>query len=155
MLSVTQVHAGETWNVLPERAVLRGTTARFARPSQDALEAAIDRIAPMLPTRMTARRACRLSPAYPATVNSAAESERAGRAAATVVGGDGSADAAPSMGAEDFAFMLAERPGCYVWLGGGRGRPEPGLHNPHSTSTTEFCRSAPATGSLWSNKNSA
>ena len=37
----------------------------------------------------------------------------------------------PYMGSEDFAFMLQEKPGCYVWLGAGRGPGTPGLHNPH------------------------
>ena len=37
----------------------------------------------------------------------------------------------PSMGSEDFAFMLQAKPGCYIWLGGGRGAGTPNLHNPH------------------------
>ncbi len=37
----------------------------------------------------------------------------------------------PSMGAEDFAFMLRERPGCYVWLGNGAADPAAIVHSPH------------------------
>ena len=40
-------------------------------------------------------------------------------------------DPMPSMGSEDFAFMLQAKPGCYIWLGGGRGPDTPNLHNPH------------------------
>jgi hippurate hydrolase len=69
---------------------------------------------------------------YPATINSPAEAEHARRAAALVVGEDGvDTKPTPSMGAEDFSFMLKERPGCYVWLGNGAMEGGRVLHSPH------------------------
>jgi amidohydrolase len=131
VLSVTQFHAGETWNVLPERAVLRGTTRAFSPAVQDALESAIRRIATHVAKAHDCTARVDYRRQYPATINSAEESERAARSAMTVVGPERVVRTAdPSMGAEDFAYMLAERPGCYVWLGSGRGQPGPGLHHP-------------------------
>jgi hippurate hydrolase len=131
VLSVTQVHAGETWNVLPARAVLRGTTRAFRPAVQDALESSIRRIAAHVAKAHDCTSHVDYRRQYPPTINSHEESERAAKAASTVVGADRVVrDADPSMGAEDFAFMLAERPGCYVWLGGGRGSSQAGLHNP-------------------------
>jgi metal-dependent amidase/aminoacylase/carboxypeptidase family protein len=69
---------------------------------------------------------------YPATVNAPAETQHAIAAAAAVVGaGNVDADPQPNMGSEDFAFMLNAKPGCYVWLGAGRGPDTPNVHNPH------------------------
>ena len=62
----------------------------------------------------------------------AAETAHALAAATALLGADNvDTDPMPSMGSEDFAFMLQEKPGCYVWLGGGRGPETPNLHNPH------------------------
>jgi hippurate hydrolase len=69
---------------------------------------------------------------YPATVNSVEATERARTAAESVVGtANVDTHPVPNMGSEDFAFMLQQRPGCYVWLGAGRGADTPNLHNPH------------------------
>ena len=59
-------------------------------------------------------------------------SELCRRVAATTLGADKvRKDELPSMGAEDFAYMLREKPGCYVWLGNGPGTGGCTLHNPH------------------------
>jgi hippurate hydrolase len=69
---------------------------------------------------------------YPATVNDEAETKHAIAAAAAVVGAANvETDPVPNMGSEDFAFMLQAKPGCYVWLGAGRGADTPNVHNPH------------------------
>jgi hippurate hydrolase len=131
VLSATQIHAGETWNVLPAVAVLRGTTRAFRPAVQDALEAAIRRIAAHVAKAHDCTSRVDYRRQYPPTINSAEESERAARAAASIVGAERVMRTAdPSMGAEDFAFMLAERPGCYVWLGADRGDSGAGLHTP-------------------------
>ena len=68
---------------------------------------------------------------YPATVNAAAETRHAIAAAEAVVGRDNvDTDPTPEMGSEDFAFMLEAMPGCYVWLGAGRGADTPNIHSP-------------------------
>ena len=69
---------------------------------------------------------------YPATINTPAETQHALAAATALVGADHvDTDLTPSMGSEDFAFMLQAKPGCYIWLGAGRGPDTPHLHNPH------------------------
>ena len=69
---------------------------------------------------------------YPATVNDEQETRHAIAAASAVVGAANvETDPVPNMGSEDFAFMLQAKPGCYVWLGAGRGPDTPNVHNPH------------------------
>ena len=132
VVSVTQVHAGDTWNVIPEQLVLRGTVRAFKREVQELIErrmrTILDGIAAMFEMRVDLRYERR----YPATVNSAEETAHAARAAAAVVG-EANVDRAPmpEMAAEDFAFMLQAKPGCYAWLGAGRDASTPNLHNPH------------------------
>jgi len=132
VVSVTQVHAGDTWNVIPEEIVLRGTVRTFNPDVQDLIErrmkTLIDGIAAMFEMRASLRYERR----YPATVNSEQETLRARDAAAAVVGIENvDTNPTPEMGSEDFAFMLQQRPGCYVWLGAGRGADAPNIHNPH------------------------
>jgi hippurate hydrolase len=69
---------------------------------------------------------------YPPTVNSLAEANFCRSVASKVFGEERVlTDVLPSMGAEDFAYMLREKPGCYVWLGNGPGTGGCTLHNPH------------------------
>lgn len=120
VMSITQVHAGDTWNVLPRDAMLRGTVRSFKPAVQDALETAIRHTAEAVALGHRCRADVRYEQRYPATVNDPEATDRARRAAALVVGEAGlETDPTPSMGSEDFAFMLRERPGCYVWLGNG------------------------------------
>ena len=131
VVSVTQVHAGDTWNVIPEQVVLRGTVRTFDTRVQDLIErrmrTLVDGIAAMFEMTATMRYERR----YPATVNSPDETERSRRAAEAVVGAANvDTNPTPEMGSEDFAFMLQKKPGCYVWLGAGRGSETPNLHNP-------------------------
>ena len=119
VMSITQVHAGDTWNVLPRDAMLRGTVRSFKPAVQDALETAIRHTAEAVALGHRCRADVRYEQRYP-TVNDPEATGRARRAAALVVGEAGlETDPTPSMGSEDFAFMLRERPGCYVWLGNG------------------------------------
>ena len=130
VLSVTEVHGGHTWNVIPEEVVLRGTTRAFRPERQDAIEAALRRITTGVMATFGATAEVRYERRYPPTINSPQESDLAARAAVDVVGeGAVHRKLAPSMGAEDFAFMLRERPGCYAWLGAGRDGGS-ALHNP-------------------------
>ena len=131
VVSVTQVHAGDTWNVIPDDIVLRGTVRTFKKDVQDTIErrmkTILDGIAAMFEMSVTLRYERR----YPATVNSATETQHAIAAAAAVVGAERiDTDPMPNMASEDFAFMLQAKPGCYLWLGSGRGEGTAGLHNP-------------------------
>ena len=130
VVSVTQVHAGDTWNVIPDAIVLRGTVRTFKKDVQDTIErrmkTIVDGIAAMFEMSVTLRYERR----YPATVNSATETQHAIAAAAAVVGAERiDTDPMPNMASEDFAFMLEAKPGCYLWLGSG-GEGAANLHNP-------------------------
>ncbi len=133
VVSVTQFHAGDTWNVIPETAVIRGTVRSFRKDTQDRMEQDIERIARATCEAQGATMTLRYERRYPALVNSAAETDIAAAAAARVVGADKvTLGADPLMGSEDFAYMLQARPGCYVWLGNGSEGGPGGcaVHNP-------------------------
>jgi hippurate hydrolase len=133
VVSVTQFHAGDTWNVIPETAVIRGTVRSFRKDTQDRMQRDIERIARATCEAQGATMTLRYERRYPALVNSAAETDIAAAAAARVVGEDKvMLGADPLMGSEDFAYMLQARPGCYVWLGNGTEGGPGGcaVHNP-------------------------
>jgi hippurate hydrolase len=131
VVSVTQIHAGDTWNVIPETVVLRGTTRSFKGETQALIERRMREIADGVCAAFGARNEFRYERRYPATVNTAAEAALAHRAAVRVVG-EANIDTqpTPSMGAEDFSFMLRKKPGCYVWLGNGSAEGGRNLHSP-------------------------
>ena len=132
VVSVTQFHAGDTWNVIPANAVLRGTTRTFRAEVQDMVERRMREIASAIAGVMGVEAWFRYERRYPSTVNTADATEKARQAAARVVGETAlDLDPMPSMGAEDFAFMLQKRPGCYVWLGAGPSDGGRNLHSPH------------------------
>ena len=131
VISTTMFHAGTAHNVIPDTAALTGTVRTFDPDLRDALEAGMARIAEAVAGAMGGSAAFRYERGYPATINHERETELAAAAAAETVGEakvDRSVD--PVMGGEDFSFMLLERPGAYVWLGGGRTDSDPGLHHP-------------------------
>ncbi|MEP7180818.1 MAG: M20 aminoacylase family protein [Betaproteobacteria bacterium] len=132
VVSVTQVHGGDTWNVIPQEVVLRGTVRTFRRDVQELIEQRLRTIVAGIAATFEMSATVRYERRYPATVNSEAEARHAIAAATAVVGAANvDTDPVPEMGSEDFAFMLEAKPGCYVWLGSGRGAQTPGLHNPH------------------------
>jgi amidohydrolase len=130
VVTVTQVHGGDAWNVIPEQVTLRGTVRTFDPKVQDLAETNIGRIAKNVAAAHGAEASMRYDRRYPATVNSHAETAHAARIAAEIdEAGSVVEDIAPSMGAEDFAFMLQKTPGSYIWLG--VGETHPNLHSPH------------------------
>ncbi len=132
VVSVTQFHAGEAWNILPEESILRGTIRTFKPEVQNLVETSIERLCAGVGAANGATIAVRFDHRYPPTVNSVVETEFCRQVAAEVLGaGQVVTDTLPSMGAEDFAYMLREKPGCYVWLGNGPGTGGCTLHNPH------------------------
>ncbi|HRE16133.1 MAG TPA: M20 aminoacylase family protein [Rhodocyclaceae bacterium] len=132
VVSVTQFHSGEAWNIIPEEAVLRGTIRSFKPEVQELVERAVERLCSGVAAAYGAQISVRFDHRYPPTVNSAAEADFCRHVAAGVFGQENVlTDVLPSMGAEDFAYMLREKPGCYVWLGNGPGTGGCTLHNPH------------------------
>jgi hippurate hydrolase len=131
VVSVTQVQAGDTWNVIPEEVRLRGTTRYFLPAVGLVVEDGVRRIAAGVASAFGATAAVDYQHRYPATVNEPAATAIAARVAAEVVGRERAvSDVPPSMASEDFAFMLQARPGCYVWLGNGPAENGRNLHSP-------------------------
>ena len=128
VLTVTQIHCGAAYNVSPQTAVVSGTARWFSATAGDALERELRRAAQGVAAAQDCTAEIAYAPRYPATVNTAPEAARlvsvAAEAGLTAVAG------APSMASEDFAFMLADRPGAYAWLGARRDGENPGLHAP-------------------------
>jgi len=132
VVSVTQIHAGEAWNIIPDDAVLRGTIRSFNAETQELVERAVERLCTGIASAFGAQISVRFDHRYPPTVNSVAQSEVCRQVATALLGPDKvRTNELPSMGAEDFAYMLREKPGCYVWLGNGPGTGGCTLHNPH------------------------
>ncbi len=132
VVSVTQVHGGDTWNVIPHEVVLRGTVRTFRPEVQDTIEQRMRGIVAGIAATFEMTASVRYERRYPATVNDEVETKHAIAAAAAVVGAANvETDPVPNMGSEDFAFMLQAKPGCYIWLGAGRGADTPNVHNPH------------------------
>ena len=131
VVSVTQVHGGDTWNVIPEQVVLRGTVRTFRRDVQDLIESRIRGLAAGVASTFEMAATVRYERRYPSTVNTAAETAHAVRAARSVVG-DAQVETGPvpELGSEDFAFMLQAKRGCYVWMGTGEGADTVNVHNP-------------------------
>ncbi len=134
VVSVTQIHAGDTWNVIPQEAVLRGTARSFSKDTRDQVESDIERIVDGITAAHGASAKMTYERRYPALVNTGEETELAARVAAQVVSEDKvTPEWPPLMGSEDFAYMLEAKPGCYIWLGNGAEGEAGGcmVHNPH------------------------
>ena len=131
VLSITQFFAGgEAYNVIPGEARIGGTVRAFRPEVEDAMEAAMERLCAGIAAAHGVQATLDYRRGYPPTVNSAAEAETCRQVLAELVGADNvRADARPSMGAEDFAYMLREKPGCYVWIGNGLAEGGCMLHN--------------------------
>lgn len=132
VLTVTQIHGGDAYNIIPDSVLLKGTVRTFKDSVRDSVEPAMRRIANGICDAAGATMALDYQRRYPSTVNHADETELAAVAAAAIVGEDNiERHPTPSMGSEDFAYMLRERPGCYVWLGNGSAEGGCMLHNPN------------------------
>lgn len=135
VVSITQIHSGQTWNAIPEEVVIRGTYRSFASDVQLLVEQRIQQLTTNISAAFNVEAILVFdpeNPGYPVTVNNN-EATQIAIAAATAVVGEASVDLhpTPSMGSEDFAFMLQAKPGCYVWLGNGAEAGCGQLHNPH------------------------
>jgi len=132
VVSVTQMHSGDTWNVIPEEAVIRGTTRAFKEEVQDHMEAEIRRIANGVAKTFDVKADVHYERRYPPTINDAAETDVTAAVARKIAGDERVfLDKDPMMGAEDFAFMLNEKPGAYMWIGNGPREGGCMLHNPN------------------------
>ncbi|MFH7042053.1 M20 aminoacylase family protein [Paucibacter sp. JuS9] len=118
VLSVTRIEGGHSHNVLPAEVGITGTVRSFDADTQDRIEAALRARAAGVALSSGTEIEVTYTRYYPATINSRAEAELA-LAAAQSIGLRASEAARPAFTSEDFAFMLKEVPGAYLWLGQG------------------------------------
>ncbi|MEQ8598423.1 MAG: M20 aminoacylase family protein [Devosia sp.] len=120
VLSVTMVEAGEADNVISRTAKITGTVRTLDGGVQDFIEARLAEFVPQFARSFGAEASVRYARGYPVTVNAPEQTEFAASVAGDIVGASQvDAEAEPSMGGEDFSFMLNERPGAYIFLGNG------------------------------------
>ncbi len=120
VLSVTMIEAGEADNVISRTASITGTVRTLDGDVQDYIENRLSEFVPQFAASFGAKATIRYARGYPVTVNSPEQTEFAADVATEVAGAERvDRDVAPSMGGEDFSFMLNERPGAYIFLGNG------------------------------------
>jgi amidohydrolase len=118
------------FNVIPDSVKLIGTVRSFRPETRDLAEKRVKDIAEKVAQALGAKAEIQYLRGYPATVNSEREARFAARVGEDIFGkGNVVTDADPTMGGEDFSYMLLERPGAYVWLGQGGGPGGCMLHN--------------------------
>ena len=139
VISVTMIHAGEATNVVPDFATLEGTVRTFTVETLDMIEKRMEEVARHTAAAFGATCEFEFRRNYPPTINHAAETDFARTVMEAVVGKTNVIAQEPTMGAEDFAYMLQAKPGCYCFIGNGDGaHREAGhgigpcmLHNPN------------------------
>jgi hippurate hydrolase len=143
VISVTMIHTGEATNVVPDSCEIQGTVRTFTFEVLDLIEQRMQAIAEHTAAAFGATVEFRFKRNYPPTVNHPVETAFAREVLAEVVGPTQVLAQEPTMGAEDFAYMLQARPGCYLFIGNGDGAHRGGyeggghdvgpcmLHNPH------------------------
>ena len=128
VLSVTSIKAGEAYNVIPQTCTMLGTVRTFKPEVQDLIEKRMKEIVTGIGQAMGCAAELEFMRGYPVTFNHAEQTRFAADVARSVVGADKVDDNHPPlMGAEDFSYMLNERPGCYIFLGNGD---TPACHHP-------------------------
>ena len=122
VLSITQVQAGgSVINVIPNTAWLGGSVRAYSTDVVDLIERRMNEIAGNIAAAHGCEADVYFERRYPALVNTVAETEFCMQVMRDVVGEDRALTIEPAMASEDFAFLLQEKPGCYVFLGNGDG----------------------------------
>jgi len=122
VLSITQFHAGDASNIIPDSAWIGGTVRTFTHEVLDLIESRLHQIASATAQAFDCSAEVTFSRNYPPTINHEKETAFAVDVMKELVGEHHvNSRIDPTMGAEDFAFMLQEKPGCYVFIGNGDG----------------------------------
>jgi hippurate hydrolase len=131
VVSVGSINGGDAYNILPERVVMKGTARWFKPAVGERIESGVRRLAEGIAASFGATAEVRFGHHAPATVNDP-DAALIARDAASLVAGTARVEemAAPTMGGEDFAYMLNVQQGAYLMLGAGRGPDDPLLHHP-------------------------
>jgi hippurate hydrolase len=122
VISVTMIHAGEATNVVPDYCVLEGTVRTFSIEVLDMIEQRMRELSDGLCAAFGARCEFTFDRNYPPTINSGPEAAFAREVMATIVGADKVLAQEPTMGAEDFSYMLQAKPGAYCFIANGDGQ---------------------------------
>ncbi|HMS78765.1 MAG TPA: M20 aminoacylase family protein [Burkholderiaceae bacterium] len=133
VVSLCSIQAGhpQAMSVIPREAVITGTVRSFRTQTQDMIEQRLTQLAEQVAAGFGAKARVAYERMYPATVNSRDEALFGAQVAEELVGAERTIrDLDPSMGSEDFAFMLEERPGAYFRIGQGGAESGCLLHNP-------------------------
>ena len=122
VLSLTQIHSGSATNVIPDDASLIGTVRTFSTGVLDLIERRMEVIARSTAAAFDAEVDFVFKRNYPPLINHEKETQFVTQVLRDLVGSDNlDEQVEPTMGAEDFAFMLQHKPGCYVFIGNGEG----------------------------------
>ena len=131
VLSVTQIHGGNAYNVIPQTVRLSGTVRAFSNEVMQLIGRNIGRVAEGVAAGFGAKAKTDFRAIFPPTINNAEEAEYAAAICADIVGADSvKRDPALIMASEDFSFMLNEVRGCYINIGNGDGEGACEVHNP-------------------------
>src|SRR4029078_6461985 len=131
VISVTQMHAGDAYNVIPQEAVLRATIRAFRKETIALIKERIETISSGIARTLGGKAEADVRIAFPPLV-SARESVRfMADVAAEMVGGENMTREGPFvMASEDFSYMLEKVPGPFINIGNGGGEGGCEVHNP-------------------------
>jgi amidohydrolase len=121
VISVTMIHAGEATNVIPDSCELQGTVRTFTVELIDLIERRMKEVCEGLAAAYGGKVDFEFSRNYPPTINHPKEAAFARSVMAEIVGESNVDTQEPTMGAEDFAYMLQAKPGCYAFIANGDG----------------------------------
>ncbi|MAI99044.1 MAG: amidohydrolase [Nisaea sp.] len=131
VVSITQIHAGDAYNVIPQTAQIMGTARAFSMEVLAMIEDNLRRLAENIAAGFGATAELDFRLEFMPTVNNDAETQFAIECAAELVGAERvNGDIPMIMASEDFSYMLNERPGAYIMVGNGAGEGGCEVHNP-------------------------
>jgi len=131
VVSVTQIHAGDAYNVIPQQAVMRGTVRAFSNDTLAMIESNMRRIASSVADAFGATAALDFRIVFPPLINDSGETKFIADTAALLVGEENvNRNGSLTMASEDFSFMLNARPGAYIQIGNGDAPGGCEVHNP-------------------------
>jgi amidohydrolase len=127
VISMCEFHAGNARNVIPQTAELKGTVRTLTDEVRALIEQRVREVVAGVAQMTGAKIDVRYERGYPVVVNHASQTEFATQVAKEIAGDANVLDTPPMMGAEDFAYMLEQRPGAFIFCGNGNSA---GLHHP-------------------------
>lgn len=132
VVSITRMVGGSAYNVIPETVTLHGTIRTLSGVQRKLIKRRLQQLVEHTAQAFGAQACISFTPGYPATINHPSSAAVCYQVAAALVGeAKVEWNPPPSMGAEDFAYLLQQRPGAYIWIGNGDAQESRPLHNPY------------------------